>query len=313
MKNDRRHFMKQSAAAMATLAMGLPSLANAHRGNGEHHPIGIQLYTLGNAVQQDPAKTFALLADFGYREIEALTYPNLTPTALHRAALNAGLLLRSAHLDFATQADPAPALDIAGQLGIAQVVSSILPPTPQDLGSFLSKTGFMTVSDFQRMADRANRIGEAAQRAGFSYAYHNHNFEFRTLANGVSGYDVLLRETDPRYVKFELDCAWISYAGANAVSYLKRHAHRFSALHIKNIDMIAYSTTLDAAAQEHITELSRGVIDYRPILEVALRHDIAYLFIEHDPRDGVPIPMDMVEREFDYLDGLLATVKTHAG
>lgn len=294
---------------MATLAMGLPSLANAHSGNGAGRPIGIQLYTLGDAVAQDPAKVFAILAEFGYREVEGLTYAQLAPSALHRAALNAGLLLRSAHLDFATPADPASTLDIAQEMGLVQVVSSILPPTPQDIPSFLSKTGLMTISDFQRMADRANHIGEAAQRAGFSYAYHNHNFEFRNLGNGVSGYDVLLRETDPRYVKFELDCAWISYAGADAVTYLKRHAHRFSALHIKNIDMIAYSTTLDAAAQEHITELGRGVIDYRPILEVALRHDIPYLFIEHDPRDGVPIPMDMVEREYDFLNGLLAAMR----
>lgn len=312
MKIDRRHFIKRSAAAVATLAVGLPSLASPLSKIGEDRPIGIQLYTLGDAVEQDPAKVFAMLADFGYREVEALTYPNLAPSALHRAALNAGLLLRSAHLDFATQVGPSATLDIAHDLGVIQVVSSVLPPTAEDVTSFLSKTGLMTIGDFQQIAARANRIGEAAQRAGFSYAYHNHNFEFRTLGNGLCGYDVLLRETDPRYVKFELDCAWISYAGADAVAYLKRHAHRFSALHIKNIDMIAYSTTLDAAAQEHITELSRGVIDYRPILDIALRHHVPYLFIEHDPRDGVPIPMDMVKREFDFLNGLLATIANSA-
>lgn len=294
---------------MAALTMGgLPSLASAKRRDCDVRPIGLQLYTLGDVVEQDPAKVFAQLVAFGYREVEALTYAKLTPAELHRQASNAGLLMRSAHLDFATEADPSSSLDIARQLGVIQVVSSMLPPTPQDLASFLAVTGRLTISDFQRIADRANRIGELAQRAGFSYAYHNHNFEFRNLGGGLLGYDVLLRETDPRYVKFELDCGWISFAGADPVTYLTRHAHRFSSLHMKDFDMIGYSTTLDAAAQEHITELGRGVIDYRSILNVALKHDVPYLFVEHDPRDGVPIPMDMVQREFDYAQRLVMTL-----
>ncbi|WP_185643524.1 sugar phosphate isomerase/epimerase [Burkholderia sp. Bp8990] len=305
MRQERRRFIKQGAAAMAAFSVGLPALAGDKRPDGYSGPIGLQLYTLGDAVQQDPARVFAQLYEIGYREIEALTYANLTPSALRRHAANAGLLLRSAHLDFATTTDVSRVFDIANELGVTQVVSSMLPPVPQDVGAFIANTGSLTIDDFRRIAERAQRIGELARRAGLAYAYHNHNFEFRNLGGGVLGYDVLLRDTDPHFVRFEIDCGWMSFAGINPVEYLKRHGHRFHALHIKNFDMIGYSTSLDAASQDHITELGRGVIDYRPIVAAGLQRDVRYLFLEHDPRQGVPIPMDMVRREFEFFKSIV--------
>ncbi|WP_210771940.1 hypothetical protein [Burkholderia aenigmatica] len=67
-------------------------------------------------------------------------------------------------------------------------------------------------------------------------------------------------------------------------AYRPRHGHRFHGLHIKNFDMIGYSTSLDAASPDHITGRGRGVIDYRPIAATARQRDVRYLFVEHDPR-----------------------------
>ncbi|WP_370681727.1 sugar phosphate isomerase/epimerase family protein [Comamonas sp. GB3 AK4-5] len=289
---------------MTGIALGLPGWA-AKSPSPAARPIGLQLFTLGKAVERVPEAVLAQLAGFGYSEVEAIAYATLAPSALRRAAVQAGLQIRCAHLDFASQEDPSPAFDMAHELGVLQVASSVLPPTARSTLSALPLIDSATVSDYQRIAARANRIGEAAQRAGLSYAYHNHNFEFRDLGAGVCGYDVLLRETEPRYVKFQLDCAWIDFAGKDAVTYLKNHAGRFSSLHIKNVDVIGRSTTLDQAAASHFAELGLGVIDYRPIVAQALRQHIPYLIIEHDPQQGVPIGMDMVKREFDFLHGLL--------
>jgi sugar phosphate isomerase/epimerase len=304
MHRERRQFLQQSVAAMTGLALGLPGQA-ADSPSPAARPIGLQLFTLGKAVEKAPEAVLEQLARFGYGEIEAIQYATLAPAALRRAAEQAGLLMRCAHLDFASQEDPSAALDVAHILGVKQVASGVLPPAALPKLSLASLSGALSVSAFQRIAARANRIGEAAQRAGLSYAYHNHNYEFQDLGGGVCGYDVLLRETDPRYVKFQLDCAWISFAGQSAVAYLQRHKGRFSALHIKNVDVIAQSTTLDLAATSHFTELGLGVIDYQPILAEGLRQNIPYLIIEHDPYKGVAIGMDMVKRELDYVRGLL--------
>ncbi|WP_169728581.1 sugar phosphate isomerase/epimerase family protein [Comamonas composti] len=308
MQDQRRSFLKHGTAAIGSLTVGLSTQASTHHGTRvDRRPIGLQIYTLGSAVEKNPEASFSAIAKMGYGEIQALTYAHLAPADLRRAAVNAGLLLRTTHLDFSSNADPSALLEIAHQLGVVQVASSVLAPIPQASSAYLQTTGSMTVSDFQRVAERANRIAELTLRAGFSYAYHNHNFEFLDLGNGVCGYDVLLRETDPRYVKFELDCGWMSFAGGNVCSYLQRHAGRFSSLHIKNFDRIGHSSTLDKTASSHLTELGTGVIDYRPILDLALAQGLSYLIVEHDPRNGVPISMDMVQREFDFLNGLLAT------
>ncbi|KWN14700.1 hypothetical protein WT83_16545 [Burkholderia territorii] len=96
---------------MAALSTGLPAVA------GNKRPDGYcgQLYTLGDAVPQDPARVFAQLVAIGYREVEALTYANLT-SALRRHAANVGLLMRSAHLDFATSTDVSRVFDVAHRL-----------------------------------------------------------------------------------------------------------------------------------------------------------------------------------------------------
>ncbi|MDR2325875.1 MAG: sugar phosphate isomerase/epimerase [Acidovorax sp.] len=306
MHSKRRHFLLHSAAAAAAAVIGLPASAVSRCKPCLDRPITMQLYTISRAVEKDPDAVFAQLAALGFREIEAGKYARLAPATVRHAAQQAGLLLRCARLDAANREDLSAEFEIAHEMGVLQVASSVLPPAPQEVTSFLHTTEACKLSDYQRMAERANRVGEAAQRAGLSYAYHNHNFEFRDLGDGLCGYDVLLRETEPRYVKFQLDCAWISLAGKSAASYLKRHAGRFSGLHIKNIDAVTRTTLHDGAALSRITELGLGVIDYRPILAQALQQNLPYLAIEHDPREGVQIGMDMVKREFDFLRGLLA-------
>jgi hypothetical protein len=78
---------------------------------------------------------------------------------------------------------------------------------------------------------------------------------------------------------------------------------------VKNFDTVNFSTTPDAASQAHVAAFGSGVIDYLPILNAALEAGISYMFLEHDPRNGVPITTDLVKQEFDDLNGLLGRVR----
>jgi sugar phosphate isomerase/epimerase len=93
-------------------------------------------------------------------------------------------------------------------------VSSILLPFNEQvqMTEIVSKLSQLTLDDFKRMADKANQIGQKAKEAGLQYAYHNHNFEFKDYG-GQTGYDLLLKETDPELVKLELDCGWMTIGG----------------------------------------------------------------------------------------------------
>lgn len=312
---DRRRFLSSAALGAGALALHTQHFASATQATGGRNlkgydgPVGIQLYTLGAAVQKDIAATFAMLVKFGYREIEALEYADLAPATIRRAAADAGLLLRSAHLNFSPTDQIETLLDVAAAFGVTQVASSVLSPRAREHAAFFNNANTMSIDDFKRIADRANRIGERARRAGLRYAYHNHNFEFRNVARGVVGFDILLSETDPALVQFEADCGWIRAAGADPLHYLKKFPNRFSSIHVKNFDTINFSTTPDAASQAHIAPLGTGVIDYLPILSAALQAGISYMFVEHDPRNGIPISTDLVKQEFDYLGGLLSKVR----
>ena len=92
----------------------------------------------------------------------------------------------------------------------------------------------MSPDEAKRTAEIANRIGEAAKRAGLQFVYHNHDAEFADQGGGVIGYDLLLRETDPDLVKFEIDCGWMIFAGRNPIDYFKKFPHRFPMIHVKD-------------------------------------------------------------------------------
>lgn len=315
-QQTRRGFLSSAALGLGAIALSTQQFGHAavssagRKQTGYTGPVGIQLYTLGDAVQTDIAATFATLVQYGYREVEALEYANIAPATIRKAAANAGLLLRSAHLNFAPTDQVGGLLDIAAAFGVSQVASSVLPPQAQDVQTFIANVNTLSINDFKRIAERANRIGEQARRAGFRYAYHNHNYEFRPLGRGgLVGYDILLQETDPGLVQFEADCGWIRAAGADPLHYLKKFPERFSSIHVKNFDTVNFSTTPDAASQAHVAAFGSGAIDYLPILGAALEAGITSMFLEHDPRNGVPIASELVKQELADLNVLLGKVR----
>ena len=132
-------------------------------------------------------------------------------------------------------------LEEANALGVPYAASSILLPSSDAAapsagggGAVMAKLNSLTLDDFKRIAERANRIGEEAKKAGVQFAYHNHTHEFRDLGAGKTGYAVLLAETDPALVQMEGDCGWMVTAGANPVEFFQRYPKRYRVIHIKD-------------------------------------------------------------------------------
>jgi sugar phosphate isomerase/epimerase len=162
-------------------------------------PIGIQLYTVGQELQKDVSGTLKQIREIGYTEVETAGFAGLTAKQFRAELDKAGLNCHSAHLQW-NSPDLSPVFADAQALGVHFVVSSGLFPPGEGAQP--------TVDAYKKMAAHINDIARGAQRAGLQYAYHNHNFEFKDLGDGKIGYDVLLAETDPSLVDFELDCGW---------------------------------------------------------------------------------------------------------
>ena len=175
-------------------------------------PIGLQLYTVGDQLDQDFHGTLKHISSIGYKEVELAQTHSKTAAQLHKAFKGAGLTCRSAHM-FDFKQTPARFMDFANELGVKYVVTSFNPPPAivsslagpnPDFGALVKALQQMTLDDYKKSADTANTLGEEAKKRGLQYLYHNHNVEFKKFGD-TTGYDTLLTSTDPELVKMELD------------------------------------------------------------------------------------------------------------
>jgi sugar phosphate isomerase/epimerase len=182
----------------------------------------------------------------------------------------------------------------------------MLAPKGEGIGDFFKSLNSMSADDFRRIAAQANEIGQRAKAAGVQYAYHNHNFEFRDLGDGKTGYDILIEETDASVVKFETDCGWMKVAGKDPVEYLRKHGNRIAMLHVKDFNNITKPVTaLFSPDRPMPTELGRGSIDYKPIVAAALKAGIKHIFVEQEPPFKDVPAMEAAEVDYRYLKSVL--------
>lgn len=309
---SRRDFLSRSAYAGAG-AVALTALPRASWANPLGLPIGIQLYAVSKPLHDDPAGTLKELYSVGYREVESAgPQAGMSVEAFRKLIDDAGLKFPSCHLQLA-EGDLGPQFDQAHAMGAHFAVSSVLrafspefmkaAKAAMDSGGKIPmpKMAPMGPDDFKRTAERMNVVGNAAKAAGLQYAYHNHNFEFVKMPDGKPGYDILLKETDPELVKFEVDCGWMVVAGGSPAAYFAKYPGRFRMLHIKDFKPVAAPTTdLMGKGRPLGTDLGTGFIDYGPIFAAAKGKGIQHIFVEQEAPFAVS-QMASAKVDFAYL------------
>jgi sugar phosphate isomerase/epimerase len=266
-------------------------------------PVGIQLYAVKDVLQSDPAGTLKALRTIGYGEVETAGFAGLSARQFHALLEEAGLGAPSAHLGF----DPdklGAAFDDAHALGaryaasgsLRALVQHDLPPGATDAG--------MTLEEAKRTAELANRIGEQARRVGLQYVYHNHDFEFADQGDGAIGYDLLLKETDPQLVKFEIDCGWMTLGGRDPRAYFARYPHRFPMIHVKDFLPAPREPRAPDAPAHPGAELGHGMIDYRPILVAAEKAGLKHYFAEQEGPFSRMSQLEAARQACEYLRNL---------
>jgi sugar phosphate isomerase/epimerase len=262
-------------AAAAALTPALGQATGRRRGRIEllvpRQNIGIQLYTVRDLADADLPGLLALLASIGYPEVEPFSYHGRTP-AQFRALLDANKLRA---IGFHVGADRfrnelETVLDEAELLGQFYVGVSFvtLPGDPN-----------INLAAYQRFAEEFNTWGEAAANRGLRFYFHNHGWDF-TVERGRALYDVLLAETDPDLVFFELDIYWMingfpanGVAGRDPVDYLtgRYPQSRWPLFHVK-----------DRTAAGDFTDPGTGTIDFARIFSVLDNKHYHHYLVERD-------------------------------
>ena len=279
--SNRRDFLK-TTAALAAASMILPLAAFTQ----EKKTIGLQLYTVRDLIKQDLKSTLEKLARIGYNSIEAAGY-NATDNTFYGMDIKSfvdfvnglGMPLNSSHTVFELDA----AEKVIGAAAAAGAKYIIYP--------FLAEPFRTNLDGWKVTAEKFNKMGEIAKKNGIRFGYHNHAFEFEKK-DGQIPYDILLSQTDPSLVTFEMDLYWVTRGGQNPLDYFKKYPGRFELWHVK--DMVKTDDMFFAP-------VGTGRIDFAGIFAEKKSAGMKYFFVEQDSFKNMD-PIQAVEISYKYLN-----------
>lgn len=266
----RRKFVGSAAAGIAALALDRPGFAGPAQ-----RPIGVQLYTVRSLLPNDLNGTLAAIRKIGYQNVETYVAEyKIGARDLRKAILDAGLKVPSAHFGYN---DFDARFDYAKELGAECIVCSMIP---QNIAN--------SADGYKRGAEQYNKWGEQARKMGMRFGFHNHDVEFQKYGD-VTGFDVLMRYTDPALVQWQMDCYWVAQAGHDPVAMMRRYGHRLQSLHLKDRKAGAQVSINTGPSSWHFTEVGTGTLDWVSIFQLAAKNHIPYMFVEQDRTDRPPL------------------------
>jgi sugar phosphate isomerase/epimerase len=295
MKKDtsRRNFLKV-AAASALGAFVIPHQGFA--GSVEQKPgkkagklkkfgIGLQLYTIRQAMTADAPGSLKKVAEMGYTNLELAGYADrkfygYAPSEFKKMVTDLGMKILSSH----TQVEAAGiTLDNAkmmaedhAQLGVKYCIQPWVVAEARNIESY------------KKMVQDWNTVAKIMKENGMLFGYHNHNFEFDNINGVVPYFDIFMPGLDKDLVTMELDLFWTTKAGQNPVDIIKKYPGRFQLFHMKDMftnEAPFYSTD----GVNDFAPVGAGVINFKEILAAKGIAGMKYMIVEQDStKDGKP-------------------------
>ena len=258
--------------------------------------IGIQLYTVRDAMAADPEGTLKTIAALGYDDVEVAGYENgkyygMAPKEFKMVLDDLGLTVKSGHTLTGAQDKSLVGTPLnqfekyaadAASIGQEYIVLAYLLDTERE-----------NLDQYKGIAELLNTCGATAAKHGVKMAYHNHDFEFMEL-DGKIPYDILLSETDADLVDMELDLYWIKLAKKDTKKYFENHTGRFALWHVKD---------MDKTEERLFTEVGNGIIDFKDIFTCKKKAGMKHFYVEQDQCKN-HLPLESVKISIDYLQGM---------
>ncbi|MET3878766.1 sugar phosphate isomerase/epimerase [Chitinophaga sp. OAE865] len=289
--STRRTFLKQAGLITSAAWINPPSFFNTK------YKLGLQLYTIRDAIEKDVRAAMKQIAGYGYEEVETYGfnkhYWGFDPKTAKQILDDNDLTTSSGHYDLdkyllnnATEDDMKRYVDdcIEGAHALKQdyIVWPWLDPS------------LRSIEKFKLVAATLNKIGEQIKKGGLQLAYHNHNFEF-TEQNGQIGYDIILNETDASLVKLQIDLYWIAYASKlKPHEWFLKQPGRFVSWHLKDMDKV----------NRDYEVMGEGSIDFKTIMPDAKLSGVKHIFVEQGG-NFKPDALSCVARSAAYVKNTL--------
>lgn len=265
---SRRNFIVTTSLA-ATAVLASPSFALTMN----KKEIGLQLYTLRDELPKDVKGTLEKVAKAGYTTVETYGFSikdqfwGLTPKELKKILDDNGLKAVSGHYNLGSFLYDGNTAELIAAIEAAKVLKNEFLTVP-----WIDEPFRRSIEDYKKIAARVNEAAEMCKKAGLKLAYHNHDFEFKKY-DGVTGYEILLKETDKDLVYFELDLYWVVHSGNDPLKLFKENPGRFKMWHVKD---------KDKNNNDLNTEVGSGTIDFKPFFAAAKQSGMVHFFVEQE-------------------------------
>ena len=290
---QRRTFIQKSAA------LGLGGLVFTNCKMEVYQKIGdfgVQLWSVRHLMDQDVVGTLSALANMGYTDIESAGYNNglfynMQPSDFKKLIEDLGLQMQSSHTGTGTFRPDQTHMMTKNWEAVCEDAAEV--GAKSLICGYFDEQERKTIDDFKQHAELFNQCGEVAKQYGLIFGHHNHDYEFLEI-DGQRPYDVLLSDSDPDKVIFELDLYWIRKGNADAFEYFKNHPGRFPIWHVKD---------MDDTDERFFTEVGSGVINWEEIFKQKAISGMQYFYVEQDEFKKYQ-PLESLEVSHDYLKEL---------
>ncbi|HEV8079871.1 MAG TPA: sugar phosphate isomerase/epimerase [Chitinophagaceae bacterium] len=291
---QRRDFLKMTATGFALTAitgklLGCNS-SSMLGSSGNIKEFGLQLYTLRDVMPNNPKGVLKQVAEMGYKQIESYPHNKL------------GIFWGMTNIEFKKYMDSLGMQIVASHCGMKDFEKTASDAAEIGMkyllfGSLDNEKG-MDRGDYKKAAELLNEKGEICKRNGIKFAYHNHDQTFTQRTGGFIPQEVLLENTDPALVDFEMDIYWTVTGGQNPETWLRKYPNRFKLCHIKDRKKGA-----PLSEREVSVNLGTGSIDFKKILKVAKENGMKYYIVEQEKYEGTT-PLSAAKADAEYLKKL---------
>jgi sugar phosphate isomerase/epimerase len=287
--NNSLRLLLSVVGALALAGVTASAAANSTAGIGRSFkgPVGLQLYSLRDQFAKDVPGTLKQVRELGFKYVELAGTYGLSPDKFRQQLDANGLVPVAGHFPYERLRDDVDGVAReAMALGISYAGCAWIPHE----GSFDEKECRDAIAVF-------NRAGEALAKRGIKFYYHTHGYEFEPNLNGTL-FDLLLAETKPQFVRYQMDVLWVVHPGQDPVALLKKHGKRFELMHIKDLKKGVKGDLTGHTDVTNDVTLGTGQIDLPAVLKAAKRAGVKWYFIE----DESPTVLQQIPESLRFLE-----------
>ena len=281
----------QSAGSASTLSSPAPDGARQVTYRGDFRaPMGVQLWSFRDAAKTDPSGMLSMTRRMGITHVETAGLYGMPIEKFADALKSAGLRATSMHAGYDEfKKTPDVVIANAKALGARYVGLAWYPHT----GAFTEADARRAIADF-------NQFGRAMKDAGLTFFYHNHGYEPAPYGNGTL-LDLIIRETDPSLVAFEMDVLWTFHPGVDPAALIRKYPGRFKLMHIKDMKPgVPRGNLSGGLAAELQAAIGEGQVNWSDVMAAAQKDGLEHYYLE----DETPAPITNVPKSITFLERL---------